>query len=149
MTDADTPQDLPVSAEQQAAPVEVAAPVQQAEAPAEIRIPEPVQPQVTAQGLNELYREAQTTGISDQRYAQLEQQGRIRTLAEGDDPFSNPLLFLVPVLFCFALGLIGIRIFPWIVNLLARLAAFQPSTVLLITLRRLGRAAGQYTGSMM
>ncbi|MFK7805227.1 MAG: FtsX-like permease family protein [Anaerolineae bacterium] len=80
---------------------------------------------------------------------QLEQQGRIQTLSDGTDPFSNPLLFLVPVLFCFALGLIAIRFLPWIINQMARLAVFQPSTVLLITLRRLGRAAEQYTGSLL
>ncbi len=95
------------------------------------------------------YLDFMLLGLPLYGWYQLDQQGTIRTLSDGDDPFSNPLLFLVPVLFCFALGLIGIRIFPWLLNQLARLAALQPSTVLLITLRRLGRAAGQYTGSML
>ncbi|NLF12128.1 MAG: FtsX-like permease family protein, partial [Anaerolineaceae bacterium] len=65
------------------------------------------------------------------------------------DPFSNPLLFLVPALFCFSLALIFIRFFPLVMGALAWLASQLPGTALLLTLRQLARAAGQYTGPLL
>ena len=83
---------------------------------------------------------------------QLDQQNGLailgRNRSEGN-PFSDPLLFMVPVLFCFGLGLISLRLVPWLMNRLAELASYLPNTVLLITLRQLGRASAQYTGSML
>jgi putative ABC transport system permease protein len=43
---------------------------------------------------------------------QLAKQGTITMGSGSNDPFSNPLLFLVPVLFCFSLGLLFLRFFP-------------------------------------
>ncbi|MDD3828221.1 MAG: FtsX-like permease family protein [Anaerolineae bacterium] len=65
------------------------------------------------------------------------------------DPFSNPLLFLVPALFCFSLALLFIRFFPLVMGALAWLASQLPGTALLLTLRQLARAAGQYTGPLL
>ena len=79
----------------------------------------------------------------------LRRQGTIATLGRGDDPFSNPLLFLVPVLFCFSLALLFVRLFPWLMSALAWLADRLPSTTVLLTLRQLARASGQYTGPLL
>jgi putative ABC transport system permease protein len=79
----------------------------------------------------------------------LRQEGRVAALGSGDDPFSNPLLFLVPALFCFSLALLFVRLFPRLMNALAWLVVWLPSTALLLTLRQLARASGQYTGPLM
>ncbi|MBE2201126.1 MAG: ABC transporter permease [Anaerolinea sp.] len=80
---------------------------------------------------------------------QLRQQGNITLGSGGRDPFANPLLFLVPILFCFALALLALRFFPWLMNGLAWLAEKLPGTTLLLTLRQLARAAAQYTGPLL
>lgn len=80
---------------------------------------------------------------------QLNRQGVVALLGSGDDPFSNPLLFLVPILFCFGLGLFLMRFFPLVMGALARLAELLPSTTLLMTLRQLARSAGLYTGPLL
>jgi putative ABC transport system permease protein len=80
---------------------------------------------------------------------QLNRQGAVALLGSGEDPFSNPLLFLVPILFCFGLGLFLMRLFPPLMGALARLAERLPSTTLLMTLRQLSRSAGLYTGPLL
>ena len=80
---------------------------------------------------------------------QLDQQGTLTVLGSGNDPFANPLLFLLPVLFTFSLGLFAIRFFPWLVGTVAWATQRLPSTTLLITLRQLARSAGQYTGPLL
>jgi putative ABC transport system permease protein len=80
---------------------------------------------------------------------QLAKQGTISLGAGGNDPFSNPLLFLVPVLFCFSLGLLFLRFFPLLMKLLAGLAAWLPGTTLLLTLRQLARSTTQYAGPLL
>ena len=79
----------------------------------------------------------------------LQKQGTIALVGSGDDPFSNPLLFLVPALFCFSLALLCTRIFPWLMRLLAGLASWLPGSTLLLALRQLARSAGQYTGPLL
>ncbi len=79
----------------------------------------------------------------------LRRQGTLALLGSGDDPFSNPLLFLVPALFCFALALLAARLFPLLMRLLAWLASGLPGTTLLLTLRQLARSAAQYTGPLL
>ncbi|MDX9829673.1 MAG: FtsX-like permease family protein [Anaerolineae bacterium] len=80
---------------------------------------------------------------------QMARQGSAALGAEGGDPFSNPLLFLVPVLFCFALGLLFLRFFPLLMRLLSSLAAWVPGTTLLLTLRQLARSPAQYAGPLL
>jgi putative ABC transport system permease protein len=80
---------------------------------------------------------------------QLAKQGTITLGSGGNDPFSNPLLFLVPVLFCFSLGLLFLRFFPLLMKLLARLAAWLPGAALLLTLRQLARSTTQYAGPLL
>ena len=83
----------------------------------------------------------------------LRQQGTIALdgnfPAGGGDPFSNPLLFLVPSLFCFSLALLAARVFPWMMRVFAWLASWLPSTTLLLTMRQLARSAAQYTGPLL
>ncbi|RPI48794.1 MAG: FtsX-like permease family protein, partial [Chloroflexi bacterium] len=82
---------------------------------------------------------------------QMSRQGSAALNAGGGsgDPFSNPLLFLVPVLFCFSLGLLFLRFFPLLMRLLASLAAWLPGTTLLLTLRQLARSTAQYAGPLL
>jgi putative ABC transport system permease protein len=80
---------------------------------------------------------------------QLDRQGAVAVLGSGEDPFSNPLLFLVPILFCFGLGLFLMRLFPLLMGFLARLAAGLPFTTPLMTLRQLARSAALYAGPLL
>jgi putative ABC transport system permease protein len=80
---------------------------------------------------------------------QLRQQGTIALLGGGRDPFANPLLFLTPILFCFALALLFVRFFPWLMSGLVWLAQLLPGATLLLTLRQLARSAGHYTGALL
>ncbi len=69
--------------------------------------------------------------------------------ARGADPFNNPLLLLLPMLFCFALGLLAVRLIPLLLELLARLAR-RPSWVApLVALRTLARQPGAYRGPLL
>lgn len=80
---------------------------------------------------------------------QLNRQGNIVLGAGASDPFSNPLLFLVPVLFCLSLGLVLIRLFPLLMRFLAWMASWFEGTTLLLTLRQLARASAQYMGPLL
>jgi putative ABC transport system permease protein len=69
--------------------------------------------------------------------------------ARGADPFNNPLLLLLPILFCFALGLLAVRLIPLLLELLAR-AARRPNWVApLVALRTLARQPGAYRGPLL
>ena len=80
---------------------------------------------------------------------QMSRQGTLALASSGSDPFSNPLLFLVPVLFCFSLALLFMRIFPLLIRLMAWLFTRLPGTTILLTLRQLARATGQYLGPLL
>lgn len=67
----------------------------------------------------------------------------------GSDPFSNPLLVLVPVLLCFALGLIAVRIIPWLFELIARLARGPRWVGPLVAFQALARQPGSYRGPLL
>lgn len=66
----------------------------------------------------------------------------------GADPFSNPLLFLAPVLFCYALALLSIRLYPLALAGLAALAERLPGVTALLALRQLARVPAGYTGPL-
>jgi putative ABC transport system permease protein len=68
---------------------------------------------------------------------------------KGADPFNNPLLLLVPVLFSFALGLLAARIIPLLFELLARLAKRPNWVAPLVALRTLARQPGAYRGPLL
>lgn len=85
-------------------------------------------------------------------YYLLRQRGTISVnLGSGatSDPFQNPLLFLVPTLFIFALGLLFIRLFPLLMSLLAWIADWLPSTSSVLALRHLARSSRHYTGPLL
>ncbi len=87
-------------------------------------------------------------------YYMLRQRGTISFLgrsvaASEGDPFRNPLLFLVPTLFVFALALIFVRVFPTLMELLSRLAQYLPEASPLLALRQLARSSSQYTGPLL
>ncbi len=85
-------------------------------------------------------------------YQQLKERGTISLLGNdtpGGDPFSNPLLLLVPTLFVFAFTLISLRIFPLVMRGLAWLSARFPGTAVLMAIRYLSRTARGYTGPIM
>lgn len=76
----------------------------------------------------------------------LQRQG---TIGSGGTVFDNPLLFLVPALFCLALSLLFIRLFPYLVALPLWLAEQRLGTAALLTLRQLARSTSQYTGPLL
>lgn len=88
-------------------------------------------------------------GIAFYGWYQLQRGGSIGLLGGGNDPFTNPLLFLVPILFTFSLSLLAVRAFPWLMRLLVWLAEKLPGVILLLTLRQLARATAQYSGPLL
>lgn len=85
-------------------------------------------------------------------YYLLEQRGTISfTGGEGQtsSPFSNPLLFLPPMLLIFALALLSIRIFPLIMHLLSWLVNLWKGAVPVLVFRHLSRTAKQYIGPLL
>ena len=69
--------------------------------------------------------------------------------ALNNDPFQNPLLFLVPALGIFALTLFFLRLLPWFMALLAWIIARMGSVGMLLATRQLSRSPGVYTGPMI
>jgi putative ABC transport system permease protein len=67
----------------------------------------------------------------------------------GNDPFSNPSLFIMPALALFALSLFLIRILPLLIRLLAWLVGRLPGTALLLATRQLARSPGLYSAPML
>ncbi len=85
-------------------------------------------------------------------YYLLQQRGTISVNLGGgatSDPFQNPLLFLVPTLFIFALALLFIRLFPLLMLALAWLADWLPGTSSVLALRHLARSSRHYTGPLL
>lgn len=79
---------------------------------------------------------------------QLQRSGGL-FFGQGGDPFANPLLMLVPVLLCFALGLLAVRLFPLLLEAVARLATRPSWTVPVVVLRNLARQPGAYRGPLL
>jgi len=78
----------------------------------------------------------------------LRQQGTI-TPSIPLPTFTNPLLFLVPALFCFSLALLALRFLPWLMGALAWLAERGPGVPPLLVLRQIARSLGQYSGPLL
>jgi putative ABC transport system permease protein len=80
----------------------------------------------------------------------LRQQGSVAVATETlpADPLQNPLLFLVPALSLFALALIILRVFPWLMKALAWLGAQTRSVGFLLAARQLSRAPGLYAAPL-
>jgi len=75
----------------------------------------------------------------------LKQEGALTFLLGGrGDPLQNPLLLLAPTMFAISIGLLFIRIFPLVMDLLHWLSRLLPGTVPLISFGRLARSANYY-----
>ncbi|NOZ27345.1 MAG: FtsX-like permease family protein [Chloroflexi bacterium] len=83
----------------------------------------------------------------------LRQQGSIALPAGGgtmvNDPFQNPLLFLVPALGIFALTLFILRLLPAIMSAIAWGASHIGSVGVLLAARQLSRTPGLYTAPLI
>ena len=79
----------------------------------------------------------------------LRQQGSVALAGRSGNPFFNPLLFLVPALFCFSLALLFMRFFPLVMRAFAWLADRLLGTTALLTLRQVARSTGQYVGPLL
>lgn len=89
-------------------------------------------------------------------YFQLRQSGGILLASGGarNDPFSDPVRFLVPVFMLAAAALLMVRFFPLAMRGLAALASRLParlsfSTTLVLALRSLARSSASYTGPLL
>lgn len=85
-------------------------------------------------------------------YYTLNNRGTISFLGNegGGDPFSDPLLFLVPSLTIFAVSLVFIRFFPLVMEFLAWLSGqISPVVSVVLAFRQLARVAKQYTGALL
>jgi putative ABC transport system permease protein len=82
----------------------------------------------------------------------LQAQGRLQILGRSlgtNDPFENPVLFLLPTLFIIAASLLLLRVLPWLLDGLAWLAARLPNTIPVLALRQLARSTGDHLGPLM
>ncbi len=81
---------------------------------------------------------------------QMQRSGGLQLGAlRGADPFSNPLLLLVPVLLCFSLGLITLRLSSVLLDLLASIASLPSWVTPVVALRSLARQPGAYRGALL
>jgi len=83
----------------------------------------------------------------------LRQQGSITLPVEGgamaNDPFQNPLLFLVPALGIFALTLFMLRLLPTIIASIAWIASHTSGVGILLATRHLSRTPGFYAAPLV
>ncbi len=85
-------------------------------------------------------------------YYLLRRRGTISFLQTGDQtasPFTNPYLFLVPVLLVCSLSLLWIRLVPLLMRLLAWLAGAWRGAVPVLALRHLARSTHYHVGPML
>lgn len=75
------------------------------------------------------------------------QSGGLVTSAET--PFSDPLAFVGPTLFALGLALVFLRVWPFILNIGARLMSYTSDIPLLMALRELTRSIGRYRGALL
>lgn len=82
----------------------------------------------------------------------LDREDSLAPLGRGmdtNDPFQNPLLFLIPILTFSALTLLLVRVFPLIVHTLAWVASQTRSVSLVLAARQLSRMPGFYTAPLL
>lgn len=83
----------------------------------------------------------------------LRQQGAIVMPVGGgslvNDPFQNPLLFLVPALLIFALTLFLVRILPWVMAIIAWVASHFNGVGILLASRHLARSPSFYAAPLV
>ncbi|MBN2470863.1 MAG: hypothetical protein JXN59_09075 [Anaerolineae bacterium] len=69
--------------------------------------------------------------------------------ASATDPFSDPLVFLAPTLFSLGCTLLFLRLYPWLLNLDARLLARTKNIAFLMALREVTRSLGRYRSTLL
>ncbi len=77
----------------------------------------------------------------------LSQQGGLT--ATATDPFSDPLAFVGPMLFSLGLTLLFLRVFPFVLRMLAGVVAMGRGVAILMALRELTRSAARYRGALL
>ena len=85
-------------------------------------------------------------------YYVLQTRGTINFLGDQarGDPFSEPLLFLAPALAVFAVSMLLVRLFPLVMELLARLTGrLLRSVSVVLAFHQLARLSRQYTGALL
>ena len=89
--------------------------------------------------------------IAGYGYYVLQNRGTLNYLGAGTgDPFQDPLLFLAPALTVFAVSMFLIRLFPLIMEGLARLTGVLIQSVsVVLAFRQLARVSRQYTGALL
>lgn len=75
----------------------------------------------------------------------LQAQGSLLAINQGGNAVQNPLLLLVPAFFMFAVGLVAMRVFPWVTELLAWIGSRAFPLSILLGLRHISRTPSQYT----
>jgi putative ABC transport system permease protein len=82
----------------------------------------------------------------------LQVRGRLAILGKNlgsNDPYQNPLLFLLPALMILGLSLLVLRILPFLFNLLASLSARLRGVALLYVLRHYARSGNAYQSVLL
>ena len=69
--------------------------------------------------------------------------------ASATDPFSDPLVFLAPTLFSLGCTLLFLRLYPWVLNLDARLLAYTRNIAFLMALREITRSISRYRSTLL
>ncbi|MCL4541539.1 MAG: ABC transporter permease [Chloroflexi bacterium] len=78
-------------------------------------------------------------------YNLLKQNGSLIVINQNGNAVQNPILLLVPAFFMFALALVGMRIFPIVTELLAKVSSRFAPLWILLALRQISRTPTQYT----
>ncbi len=75
----------------------------------------------------------------------LKGQGSLLAIDQNGNAVQNPLLLLVPAFFMFAIGLVAMRVFPYLTELLALIGNRVFPLSVLLGLRHISRTPSQYT----
>lgn len=84
-------------------------------------------------------------GIGYYGYYTLKQRGSLLAIDQNGGAIRDPLLLLVPAVWIFAIGLIAMRFFPFLVELLSRLGERVFPLSVTLGLKHIGRTPVQYT----
>ncbi len=84
-------------------------------------------------------------GLAIYGYYLLRQGESLVTVGPEGESFSDPLLIVIPVVFMFAISLIFLRLFPWLVGFLTWAGSRFYGAAMHLGLRQIGRSPGQFT----
>ncbi|NLV73246.1 MAG: ABC transporter permease [Chloroflexi bacterium] len=79
----------------------------------------------------------------------MRQQGSMPFLIGGEgDPLQNPLLLIAPTMFIVSLGLVFLRVFPWVMDVVHWISRQLPGVVVMLSFGRLSRSSS-YNGVLL